>query len=391
MAWSLLLGGLSAAAMAALRMAVIHGLPAAVRALSEGGKAVGRHLLKSPTRLGLYATAAAPTAVKVGTMVTEHETSGGISDALFDASKATLEKLMDGGEIDIGNLEQYIDKAAYIGAVLNAFNKGAQNQAVRIALGDDVNNPNIEAGKAAAVSWLLTPSNMNVLAAKNLLRAGMVDKIIPDRNAADRYMAEKFVKDIVYYARANSLGDNQVSEEDVKKQIKKLYNDPNSQFGQFLRNNRRVANGLLQLWPDLKEEKKPAAEGEAKTEEKRKAKTKPVIDPDQMPGAGMAQILELKHRVESLKGKGLSSEFNRVTERDHLHMFSSVGMFMAKVLSFFGNPGGLADFFMRAVVVEQETLNIAKKFNTKARHDNEDADAAPAPAAQTRMRFEPGS
>ncbi|MBU0859774.1 MAG: hypothetical protein KJ667_07535, partial [Alphaproteobacteria bacterium] len=223
---------------------------------ARNADAVAPSLLSQPvTRGGLAAMTAAPIVIGTGIAATEVATGGAVSEAVMDGTIASMRALIASGAINAQNLETSIDAIGFITELGNAMDKSAQNGAVNAVLhaGDPQSPETIALAKNTAIGWLLRPDNAASIIAAHGIRSQLVDDIIPDQNAADRYLAEAFIDNIVSRSHVNALGDNQITREDVRQHIESIFANPNNPLGSALRGG-RLENGLRQIWPDFQAE-----------------------------------------------------------------------------------------------------------------------------------------
>lgn len=214
----------------------------------------------NPTRLGMAAfattTTVAPAALIGGLYLTEYHSGGGVTDAALGLAVSSVKTAMENGALSPENLEQKINSLSYIVAVNGAFNKGLQNQYVKLRM-DDPENPSqedINKGKVAAVTYLALPGQAAFIGARHGVRLAVIDDLYPgNRDQADRHLAEAFVDDIVNGARVTILGDNQLSRDDVKAIFEKAIQNPSEhrEISLLFRSNGRIMNGIKQMWPDI--------------------------------------------------------------------------------------------------------------------------------------------
>jgi hypothetical protein len=255
-----------AAALAAARRTADDVVAAIPGLTSRFTSAVGNFFSKPMTLGGIMTFNLGLAATQFGIAAVEVNTGGALSEAALRTVVSTTRAAIQSGAVNAETLERHIDGIGAIASVFNAIDKSAQNAAVAgVMLGfADQNSPEaIAAGKNMAASWLLQPGNAAAILGKHMLRAQVIDDAIPDRAAADRALAERFVDDIVRQSQVHALGDNQVTRDDIKAHIARVMAEPNNPLGQVFREG-RVANGMRQMWPDLYQQ--PAATQPAVTD-----------------------------------------------------------------------------------------------------------------------------
>ena len=213
----------------------------AVRAFTQAAK-----YLKKPITLGAVATVAA---VPVAVSVVDHETDGALSMATIDLLKDAVKKGASPQAI-----ERTINGLDYVIAVSNTFDKAAQNLYVEGRMNRKEGNEAVLAGKQAAVEFQLLPQNVTTVTAKHGVRILIADDLFKgDRNAADKYLANSLIDDIVKNAQVSTLGENQVIREDVRKTLNEALRNPEKHpiASKFLNGQGQLMNGLTQIWPEL--------------------------------------------------------------------------------------------------------------------------------------------
>lgn len=322
---------------------LIRLIPAAVKLLPRAFSAVSHFAKGSPSRLGIVGVSAASVAAPMGMKAIEHESGGALSEKAFDASVRYLKGKIEDG-VSLQDIEEKMDSLDYIVAVNGAFNKSAQNLYVRQIMQQNPGPEAVAKGKIAAVQFQLLPDNVIMLGARQAIRTAVADDMFPDRNEADRYLANGLINDIVEKAQVRSLDGNQVNREDVKAVLADIIRNPEKHphANRFFSDQGRLVNGLKQEWPDVfdtpaAQQNQSALPGQA--------------------GAGTGGT------------KSLSDSFNEAVENNGLNLFSSLSMFLAVVLSFFG-MGSLADHFKRAVVAEMTVSQYNDRFGLTAQPGN---------------------
>lgn len=234
----------------------------AVRAFA---KVAGR-LWNKPMTLG---TMAAVAAVPVATAIVDHETDGALSYTAFKTTVGYLkDKIKEGARPE--DIESALSAAGYIADVSKTFRKGTQNLYVEQRMLQKDGADAVLAGKRAAVEFQLLPDNMATLGVKQAVRVAIADDLFTgDRNAADKYLANSLVDDIVKNAQVIPLEDHQVSRDDVRAALADVVNNPDKHpvASRFFAGQDRLMNGLQQIWPELSA-RAPAAS--VKTEEEHK-------------------------------------------------------------------------------------------------------------------------
>lgn len=195
------------------------------------------------------AVAAAPVAL----MVADHETDGALSYAAFKTTVGYLkDKIKEGASAQ--EVESAMDTAGYVVDVSKTFRKGAQNLYVEQRMQQKEGADVTLTGKRAAVEFQLLPDNVMSLAAKQAVRTAISDDLHKgDRNAADKYIANALIDDVVKGAQVIPLEGNQVSRDDVKKVLVDIINNPDKHpvASKFFGEQDRLMNGLRQTWPEL--------------------------------------------------------------------------------------------------------------------------------------------
>lgn len=218
----------------------------AVRAFTKAAT----YLWNKPITLG---TAAVATAVPAAVMVADHETDGALSYAAFKTTVGYLkDKIKDGASAQ--DVESAMDTASYIVDVSKTFRKGAQSLYVEQRMQQKEGADAILTGKRAAVEFQMLPDNVMSLAAKQAVRTAIADDLHKgDRNAADKYLANSLIDDIVKGAQVIPLEGNQVSRDDVKAALVDVINHPEKHpvASRFFEGQDRLMNGLRQTWPEL--------------------------------------------------------------------------------------------------------------------------------------------
>ena len=323
---------------------LIRLIPAALKLIPRAFGAVGNFAKGSPSRLGIAAVSAASVAAPIGMKAIEHESGGALSEKAYDASVRYLKDKIEEG-VSLQDIEEKMDSLDYIVAVNGAFNKSAQNLYVRQIMQQNPGPEAVAKGKIAAVQFQLLPDNVMMLGAKQAIRTAVADDMFADRDEADRYLANGLINDIVEKAQVRSLDGNQVGREDVKAVLADILRNPEKHphASRYFSDQGRLVNGLKQEWPEI------FAAAPAQ-------QTQPVL-PGQA-GAG-----------NNSGTKSLSDRFNEAVENNGLNLFSSLSMFLAVVLSFFG-MGSLADHFKRAVVAETTISQYNDRFGLTSQPQN---------------------
>lgn len=191
----------------------------------------------------------APTAVAV----IDHENDGALS---YAALKTTVDfvkdKVKEGATAE--EIETTMNAVGYIADVSKTFRKGAQNYYVEQRMQQKDGIEAIQTGKRAAVEFQLLPDNAASLGAKYFVRTAIADDLYKgDRNAADKYIANALIDDIVKGAQVIPLEGNQVSRDDVKAVVTDIIKNPAKHpvASRFFEGQDRLMNGLRQVWPEL--------------------------------------------------------------------------------------------------------------------------------------------
>ena len=238
----------------------------AVRAFT---KAASHLWNKQMTVGGAVMTHAAIATAPVALMVADHETDGALS---YAALKTTVDfikdKVKEGATAE--EVETMMNAASYVSDVSKTFRKGAQNFYVEQRMQQKDGIEAIQTGKRAAVEFQLLSDNIASLGTKYFIRTKIADDLFKgDRNAADKYIANKLIDDIVKGAQVIPLEGNQVSRDDVKAALTDIIKNPEKHpvASRFFEGQDRLMNGLRQIWPELSGSQ---AQAEMKTEAKRK-------------------------------------------------------------------------------------------------------------------------
>lgn len=218
------------------------------------------------TRGGLLAAHATFIGVPLALAATEVATHGAVSQATIDATITGAKAAINAGVFGKEDIEPTINALGFGLELMNPLDISAHNALVsgaRNASGEPDSEESINRAKAAAVGYMLMPTQATMLLAKHGLRSQLADELMPDQNEADRYLAESLVNDIVEKSHANALDDHQVTHDDVKKHLQAEFAKPDSAIASMLRGG-RLENGLRQMWPDLDTNPgAPAASGSA--------------------------------------------------------------------------------------------------------------------------------
>jgi hypothetical protein len=181
--------------------------------------------------------------------------SGGkLSQSAVETTVDGIRASINSGLVSAENFENAISTAGHAIELSRGVEKAFQNGGVAIALAsyEDPTSPDaVSAGKAAALGWTIEPTNLISNIGSHYLRLRLVDDIYPNRDEADLYLAQQLVNDIVDKSYASELGDNQVTEDDVKNLVQKtVAENPDSPLVKNLFQG-RLANGMRQMWPDV--------------------------------------------------------------------------------------------------------------------------------------------
>lgn len=237
-----------------------------VRAFTQAAS----RIWNTPMTLGRHVAAGAVVAgAPIALAVIDHENDGALSYAAFKTTVGYLkDKIKEGASPQA--IESAMEAASYVADVSRTFRKGAQSLYVEQRMQQKEGAEAILTGKRAAVEFQLLPDNMASLVAKQAVRTAIADDLFKgDRNAADKYLANALVDDIVKNAQVIPLEGNQVSRDDVKAVLVDVVNNPDKHplASRFFGEQDRLMNGLRQVWPELSVQA-PAAV--AKVEEDRK-------------------------------------------------------------------------------------------------------------------------
>lgn len=256
------------------------------RAVEAFAKVAG-NLWNKPLTLGRAATMAS---IPVGVAVVDHENDGALSYAAFKTTVGYLKgKIKDGSSPQ--EIEAAMAAASYISDVSKTFRKGAQNLYVEQRMQQKEGGDAILTGKRAAVEFQLLPDSVAALGAKHAVRTAIADDLHKgDRNAADKYIANALIDDIVKGAQVIPLEGNQVSRDDVKTALVDVINNPAKHpvASRFFEGQDRLMNGLRQVWPELA----APSVASAKMEEERK-KDKSLSDMFGMSADGDASMMKI--------------------------------------------------------------------------------------------------
>lgn len=255
-------------------------------------QAAGR-LWDKPLKLGpSVALAGAINAAPAVVAVADHETDGALSYTAFKTTVGYLkDKIKEGASPE--EIETALAAVSYISDVSKTFKKGAQNLYVEQRMLQKEGADAILTGKRAAVEFQLLPDSVVALGAKHAVRTAIADGLHKgDRNAADKYIANTLIDDIVKGAQVIPLEGNQVSRDDVKTALVDVINNPAKHpvASRFFEGQDRLMNGLRQVWPELSAPAPAAAS--AKAEEERK-KDKGLSDMFGMAADGNTSMMKI--------------------------------------------------------------------------------------------------
>lgn len=288
-----------------------------MRILLKAAFELASKVWNKPITLGTTATVAA---IPLATAVVDHETGGALSyTALKTVTEGLKEKIKNGASPE--EIEGAMNTASYIAALGSTFEKGAQNLYVDQRMMQKEGPEAIAAGKRAAVEFLLLPDNMAALTAKHYVRTAIADDLFKgDRAAADKYIADSLVDDIVEGAQVIPLQGNQVGRDDVKTFLSEALNNPEQHplASRFLSGQDRLMNGLTQIWPDLKPSTTNLAQNGPSASQQRREREEIENGPSGMDQQDMGVFkvfaMFLMLLLNMLGGKGLSSTFKRAHE-----------------------------------------------------------------------------
>ncbi len=208
---------------------------------------------RATSRGALMAMTVLPFSAFMGFGAIETQSKGAATSTLVDGVEATLRAGIKAGAITAENLESSVSAATVVHTIYNWVDKSAQNLAVKGALringGDGSQPEDIARGKNAALLWLTKPDSIAGIAANMALRASLVDEVIPNKDEADKFLAESFINNIVEKSEVWELGDNQITRDDVKAKLATLLAQ-DSHLSGFIKGT-RLENGLRQVWPDI--------------------------------------------------------------------------------------------------------------------------------------------
>ena len=249
---------------------IVTGLTSAFSSAASGLK---NFLMGSPTRLGIFTAAAAPTVVGLGISAYESNSGGAASQMLIETAIDSARALVNSGVLTRENIGSAIRNMDEIADIMNPLDTTSVNSAAYMALrghADPHSPAAITDAKNAALGALLLPMNAQSLAISHFIRAQVIDQVITDPQEANRVLAEEFIQDVLTKSRANALGENQITREDLKSHLATIMANPSHPLARTL-NETRLADGLRQIWPDLAPQ--PAATRPAATE------TRPAAQP----------------------------------------------------------------------------------------------------------------
>ena len=199
------------------------------------------------------ATGAVVKAAPIALAVIDYENDGALSYAAFKTTVGYMkDKIKEGANPE--EIERTLETAGYIIDVSKTFQKGAQNLYVEQRMLQKDGIDAIQTGKRAAVEFQLLPNNLMSLAAKQAVRTAIADDLFKgDRNAADKYLANSLIDDVIKGAQVIPLKDNQVNRNDVKMAFIEIVNNPDKHqiTSKFFGEQDRLMNGLRQTWPEL--------------------------------------------------------------------------------------------------------------------------------------------
>ncbi len=236
------------------------------------GKAfqLASRMWNAPMTIGRSVTTGAVIAgAPVAAAVIDHENDGALSYAAFKTTVGYLkDKIKEGASPE--EIESAMETAGYIVDVSRTFRKGTQNLYVEQRMQQKEGVEAIMTGKRAAVEFQLLPDNMVSLGAKQAVRTAIADDLFKgDRNAADKYLANSLIDDIVKGAQVIPLEGSQVSRDDVKTALVDIINNPDKHpvASRFFGEQDLLMNGLTQIWPELSA---PATASSVKADEEHK-------------------------------------------------------------------------------------------------------------------------
>lgn len=276
------------------------------------------YLWNKPMTLGTAATMAA---IPLTTAVVDHETDGALSQAAYQVAIDTLkEKVKEG--VSPEAIERTMDGISYVAAITNRLDKFAQNVAVLEIMGQNDGAEAIKKGKAAAVAYQVL--NSHVLLTKQALRQTYADEMFNgDRNAADKYMANSLIDDIVKGAQVNALNGNQVTRDDVKNTLAEIIKNPDQHpvASKFFSARGRLMNGLQLIWPDLAPEvapaQRPAVTAGERSKERSSLRDAFSAAADGAGGVAEMIVMLLALLLQSMGlGKGLTANFKSQASPD---------------------------------------------------------------------------
>lgn len=231
----------------------------------------------------------------VGAAAYEVYSGGALSDMVIENSIETVKKGIESGIINAENLDDYTDAASSILQIMNPLSTTLQNQAVHQVMGR-TENPTpeqIQAGKIASISTMLvTPQSMVTTMAKYQIRAAAADDMFETQDQADKFIAEKFIDDIIEGSEVNALEGHQVTRDDVKTALISM-RENHTLTNSLIPD--RLENGLQQIWPELYEEPSLEQTQQAST------RTNP-----------LGSFAEAD--IDALDGRSLSNMFSQATD-----------------------------------------------------------------------------
>jgi len=284
-------------------------------------------LLGNPTRGGIMLLGATPTIITTAALATEYHTGGALSEMAIDTAISSIKTLAKSDMFTAENMEVVVDSATYLSNVFGALEKSVQNQVVKVAM-KNPENPSMEDiqnGKKAALSFLLlNPENLIAVGIKNKIRTAAIDDLHDDPEEADKYLARKFVQDIIDIAQVRALRGNQIKEEDVINALPETLKSGMLSAAM----PKRLQNGLKHLWPNA------------------------FTVPPKIPG-DTSQISQHFNKARSLLGltddhpvsmnNNGNNSFSILNMLKNIPMLGGIIVFLQKVVDFFKPLFGAAD------------------------------------------------
>ncbi len=189
----------------------------------------------------------------------ENTTGGAISQwfekRAFDAFKAAYEN----GKITRENIEDSLNTALSLTEFIDSSNATLKNTSAFSALygKDTLTAEDVKRAQTAVLATMLTPDSVVPLIARTTLREMTVDRLYPDQQEADTYLARNLVNDIVESGRSNALREKgaEITEDDVVTYLNKEYQNDNRAITFLMESSPRILAGLRLAYPNLFQER----------------------------------------------------------------------------------------------------------------------------------------